>query len=132
MTEFYLEPLDTRETISGPDVASDLCSRLYDVLTSRSELRTVDAFISYSASVAVRLQLFDVDQVEVQQDVVIRTLDPDKVTKKVDVTVPYADALEVRVRSELPEPNFEKEAADAPVKRRWYTPRTPRGKETSK
>lgn len=133
MTEVYLEALDTRETLSGVEIAEDLANCLVEGLRNNADLRPTDAFSGYAAKIKVELQLQDVDRITVSQIISVDTLNSEIPATTVEIVVPQADALTVRERSGIEPPDFTKEGSALPVKpKRWYTPRTPHNKDFAK
>jgi hypothetical protein len=127
------EPLCPAAPLGGEDVATDICTLVWEYLRGQQNLLASDAYQSYSAKVTVELQLQDIDRVDLSKTIVIGALDPAKPTHTVEIAIPRAEAGEVRERNGMEEPDYAKDAINAPAKaRRWYRPRQPRNKDASK
>ena len=96
--EPVMEPVSAGATISGEDVITDLCACIAERLSRDCNLRASDCYTSYAAQVSIDLQLVDIDRVEVKDDIVIGTLDPEKPSQHIKVAVPDKRVYVSRIR----------------------------------
>jgi hypothetical protein len=75
-------------SISGTEVIEDLCARIADKLSRSGDLRPTDAYRTYSAKITIELQLVDIDQIEIAEQMVIGTPDPEQPSEHITVAIP--------------------------------------------
>jgi hypothetical protein len=141
--EPILEAVAIPGRISGAEVICDLLDRIGERLSRSCDLRPSDSYAAYSATVEVRLQLVDVDSVEVVQQIAVGAPDLQQPTQPITLEVPLVEPVDVEERLGLPQTeSLERcvdgsvpEAATAtPAAKRYYTPRNavPLGSRGSK
>jgi hypothetical protein len=123
--EAFTEAVPVPGSISGIEVISDLCGRIAKKLSTSCDLRAVDSYVRYAATVEIKLQLIDVDATEVAAEVVVGTIDPRQSSEHITVTVPTVVSEEGRkispFESALPERPVTGPVLETP--KRFYAPR---------
>jgi hypothetical protein len=103
--------------ISGSAIIDDVCDRIAEKLARDCNLRPLDCYSGYSASVSVTLQLHDVYPVETSAVVEIGTVDAAQPSTRIAMNVPVlaADSLEARAGIEPPSLERPIDGAGAPA-----------------
>ena len=86
--EKITEALTAPPAITGTGVIEDLCSRIAQKLALNCDLRSTDAYRSYSATVQITMRLEDVADTEVTDQIAIGTIHPDLPSEQITVDVP--------------------------------------------
>lgn len=120
--------------LSGTEIIDDLAACLVEALSKGSELRSSDAYRSYSAKITISLQLNSLDTVSLDQAAVVGDFDASRpATLEIEIVSPLAGAEEVRERMDTVPPSVERcivgpddvrpEPPPETQRRRWYAPR---------
>ena len=128
--EAFTEAIPVPGSISGIEVISDLCGRIAKKLSTSCDLRAVDSYVRYAATVEIKLQLIDVDATEVASEIAVGNIDPRQSFEHITVTVPTVESEEGREKSPFESALLERTVDDTILEapKRYYTPRnrTPR------
>jgi hypothetical protein len=119
LLEPVMEAISVPGSMSGTDIIDHLCNEIADKLSRSCDLRAVDSYARYAATVQIEMQLTDMDTTEIVERINVGTIDPCQPSQRLTIDVPTAQAEEVGERLGL---EFESASLERPIDPTGFTP----------